>query len=289
MTGAPTMISVVMPAHDRAPVIGFQLDALARQTTSRPYEVIVADNGSSDDTVAVAESFADRFERFKVIDASARAGAGPARNIGAAAAAGEMIAFCDSDDIVHHDWLEALAAAWRPGTMVAGRVVHDRDLDDDHVFAEVPARPPRTRIDVPCLVQGGNMAIGRADLERLGGFDESFRYSQDTELSWRGQLAGLDYVEAVDALTFKRSAPTRRAELRQHYRWGRTRPRLYRRYRAEGFERRSPRALVRGYAKLMGHAALSPLDVHHRDMTVRMTGHFTGYIVGSVKYRVVHL
>ena len=103
-------------------MIGLQLDALAGQTTSRAFEVIVADNGSTDDTVAVAESYADRFTRFEVVDAGARRGASYARNQGAGRARGELLVFCDSDDIVHDAWLKTMASAWQPGSIVAGRI-----------------------------------------------------------------------------------------------------------------------------------------------------------------------
>ena len=196
MTRAPELISVIIPALNRASVIGLQLDALAGQRTSRAFEVIVADNGSTDDTVAVAESYADRFPRFEVVDAGALRGASYPRNQGARRARGELLVFCDSDDIVHDAWLETMASAWQPGSIVAGRIYPLR-LAPNAPRCEnlLPATPrPVTRGFLP-FADGGNLAISRHDLERVGGWEDSFHFSEDVELSWRAQQSGLDLID----------------------------------------------------------------------------------------------
>lgn len=90
MRSAP-LVSVIVPNYNYAPTLRLCLAALDAQT-HRPLEVIVVDDGSTDDSVAVAESFDVRVLRTPV-----NSGPSVARNIGAAAAGGEVLMFVDSD------------------------------------------------------------------------------------------------------------------------------------------------------------------------------------------------
>jgi glycosyltransferase involved in cell wall biosynthesis len=284
------MLSVVIPVRNRAELIPFQLEALADQATTRHFEVIVVDNGSTDDTVAVARTFADRFERLQVMAAPDGIGSGYARNIGAPAARGQVLVFCDSDDVAHTGWLEAIARAWEPGTLVAGRI-HPLRLAPDPPRAEPPPGGSPRGVFQSFLpyADGCNMAIGRRDFETFGGFDESFRFSQDVEISWRLQLAGLRFVDAADAVMFKRGEPPGWLRFRQHHRWGQATPRLYRRFRHQGLRRRSAQTVTRAWAALALHLARAPFDERDRRLAVSQAGLATGRMVGSLRQRVLYL
>jgi glycosyltransferase involved in cell wall biosynthesis len=289
MPGSPG-VSVVIPTRDRAALIGFQLEALATQTTERDFEVIVADNGSTDDTEAVVRSFADRFAHVEVVDASTRLGSAHARNVGVAAARGGIIAFCDSDDVVAADWLEHLVAAWRPSAIIAGRT---RPLRDGGGAGSAPdpdvGQHRRVQLEFLPHADGGNLSIGRQELLDMGGFDETFLFSQDVELSWRAQVAGLDFVNAPEAIVFKRPPTGSWRRFRQFYRWGCTAPRLYRHFRGAGMTRRSRRTVARSYAAATYHLVLAPIDQKHRDRALRQAGRCTGHVFGSIRYRVPYL
>jgi glycosyltransferase involved in cell wall biosynthesis len=88
--------SVIIPTYNRAAFIGRALESVLRQTKPGD-EVIVVDDGSSDDTPRVLEELGDRIVTLRV----ARGGAGRARNLGLARARNELVAFLDSDD----EWL----------------------------------------------------------------------------------------------------------------------------------------------------------------------------------------
>src|SRR5579872_1896806 len=87
-------VSVVIPTYNRATLIGDTIDSILRQTVP-PAEVIVVDDGSTDDTAAVVARYggAVRYHRIE------NSGPGVARNIGVSLARSPWIAFCDSDDI----------------------------------------------------------------------------------------------------------------------------------------------------------------------------------------------
>ena len=289
--GRPSGVSVVVPARNRADVIARQLDALAGQTSTLPFEVVVVDNGSSDATASVTRAFRDRFESLEVIEATQRRGAAHARNVGVHAAAGELLAFCDSDDVVHAGWIDALVSAWSPGTLVAGRI-HRLQVDDDSGLPGLPTQPARPRPPLRGFLpfaDSANLAIGRRDFDSIGGLDESYRFSADVDLSWRAQLAGVRFVQAPEAIVFKRPSPPGWIRFRQYHRWGRATVQLYGTYRAQGMPRRPSRAIARSWTALGAHALRSVVDPSRRDAAVRQTGWCTGYALGSLRYRVLYL
>jgi glycosyltransferase involved in cell wall biosynthesis len=138
---APGLISVVVPLLDDAEWLPFQLEALARQDYGGRWEVVVADNGSRDGGLALAERGVAALPGGRVVHAGPPRSAGHARNAGAAEAAGDFLAFCDADDVVRDDWLTELAAAAAGGDIVAGAV------DVERLNAPLPRswhrRPPR--------------------------------------------------------------------------------------------------------------------------------------------------
>jgi CDP-glycerol glycerophosphotransferase len=115
-------ISVVVPMYNVAPYLQTCLDSLAQQTMA-DLEVVMLDDGSTDETPAIAERFAARDSRFRLVR-QANAGLGAARNTGVVHAVGEFIAFVDSDDVVPRHAYELLVGALdRTGSdMAAGNV-----------------------------------------------------------------------------------------------------------------------------------------------------------------------
>ncbi|MEB3178485.1 MAG: glycosyltransferase, partial [Nostocaceae cyanobacterium] len=75
-------LSVILPCLNAANSIGAQIEALATQEYTDLWEIIVADNGSTDDTVAIVQEYQKRLDNLRIIDASARPGVAYARNVG---------------------------------------------------------------------------------------------------------------------------------------------------------------------------------------------------------------
>ncbi len=94
MTFEPGTISVIIPTYNRAELVGEALESVFQQTHSR-LEVIVVDDGSTDDTAEVLARFGNRVKTITL----ARSGISTARNAGIDAATGEFIAFLDNDDL----------------------------------------------------------------------------------------------------------------------------------------------------------------------------------------------
>jgi glycosyltransferase involved in cell wall biosynthesis len=96
-------VSVVIPAFDAELTVGGAISSVLGQTY-RDFEVVVVDDGSSDATGAIAASFPDPVRVIR----QENAGVAAARNCGIAEARGELIAFCDADDVLLPSHLEAL-------------------------------------------------------------------------------------------------------------------------------------------------------------------------------------
>ncbi len=94
-------ISVILPFLDAVDTLPDQLEALANQSYEGAWELVLSDNGSSDGSTELARSWEGRLN-LTVVDASTRRGSiGFSRNVAAARAHGEVLAFCDADDRVH--------------------------------------------------------------------------------------------------------------------------------------------------------------------------------------------
>ena len=220
------LISVIIPVRDAEATLAEQLDALAGQTYTGAWEVLVADNGSRDRSREIAASYAGRLPDLCVVDASERVGAAHARNVAAREARGDVLAFCDSDDIADPRWLEAIAAATAEHAFVGGRLDYG-PLNRCRWPIVIDQDELEVHLNFMTAASSSNIAIHRAVFEELGGFDESYTaYGEDTDLSWRAQLAGYPLFYAKDAIILWRSKDSFERWLRQVYKVGRAGARL---------------------------------------------------------------
>lgn len=201
-------LSVVIAARDASSTLPAQLDALARQRTTLRWEVVVADNGSSDDTRTLVRERARHWPGLRLVDASAVRGAGHARNLGALSAAGRWLAFCDADDVVDDGWVTAMGAALRDAPLVAGRLEWRRLNDAAARRSRALPQDAGLQATAPLSWLGHASAsdLGiHADLfHALGGFDVGARFLQDTDLCWRAQLSGAELVFAPEVVVHMR-------------------------------------------------------------------------------------
>ncbi len=212
-------VSVVVAALDAERTLGAQLEALARQEAPLTWEVVVADNGSTDGTRAVVDAMSGRVGDLRWVDASARRGAGAARNVGAEAARGELLLFCDADDMVAPGWLAAMAAAVRAERLVGGRLEWERLNDARARRSRALPQTEHLQVSEPMTglahASASNLGVEAALFHELGGFDADALFLQDTDLCWRAQLAGTRLHFAPDAVVHMRLRRTLRSAWRQ--------------------------------------------------------------------------
>lgn len=194
----------MIATKDRAPYLERALASFERQTDAPPFEAIVVDNASTDDTPDVVRRCADR-NRFPVTYVyEPEPNRGKARNRGIERASGELIVFCDDDVQAPDGWLAAHAAAHasRAPIVVNGPIVNVPSYDSE--------RKPTMANYSRAFLCTCNVSMRREDLHASGGFDESFRLYgwEDTELGVRLREAGVAWKFAWDAYLWHIKPPT---------------------------------------------------------------------------------
>jgi glycosyltransferase involved in cell wall biosynthesis len=282
----PRSISVIIPVRNGADTLAEQLDALAGQTYTGEWEVVVADNGSTDGTPELARRWADRLPSLSVLDASERPGSSFARNYGAHHAKGEFLAFCDADDVVAPEWLASLAAAAADFDAVTGR----QEASVINTEAVQRWRPPRAaglpRSRFLPYAPSCNLAVWASVFEKTGGFDEDYPQSHDVEWSWRAQLASFTLGFSPGAVVHYRYRTSPRGIWRQAYLTGLDAARLYRDYRGKGLARPPLRRALRTWGWIVVRAPYLASPARRGTWT-RRAGEAAGRIAGAWRFRVL--
>lgn len=209
-------LSVIIPMRNAADTILEQLDALAASETTIGWEVVVADNGSSD---GCGRLVADRIATFpvplRVVDAGSVIGAGAARNAAVRASVGDKLAFCDADDLVWPDWVQQAGDALETTSFCSGLTYVFTDTPSTH---RLDGNPDGTFSNAAGpSVSGSNFAIRRALFFEVGGFDESLgAYGhEDSELAIRCGKAGHPAQQVRTMRVYRRETVNRGALLRK--------------------------------------------------------------------------
>jgi glycosyltransferase involved in cell wall biosynthesis len=197
MTEEYPLVSVIIPVYNGARYLRAALDSVFAQTY-RPFEVIVVDDGSSDDSGVIAQSFAEvRYIR------QTNQGVAAARNHGIDVARGEYLAFLDQDDL------------WTPEKLKVqiGCLLNDPDLDytltQQQFFLEPGAQlPPWFRKELLSSVHTGwvlgTMVVRRTAFEKIGNFATQYSAANDSDWFFRAKAAGLSMAVVPELLLLKR-------------------------------------------------------------------------------------
>lgn len=283
-------LSVVIPCLNAADTLPGQLAALAAQQFAGEWEVIVADNGSSDGSRAVVESFRSRLPALRLADAGDRRGRAHARNVGAATASGNALLFVDADDEVAPGYLAAMAEALARHDFVACR--YDSDSLNPEWARRTHTNPQRdgiARYDYPDYLPhagGGGLGIRRALHEEVGGFDESMPALEDTDYCWRVQRAGHPLEFVPEAVVRIRHRHDLAGMFRQGWRTGRYNVMIYRKYRPLGMPRLGVLPGLLRWGKLLLRTPLLLLTRAGRSRWAWQLGWRLGRLQGCLLYRV---
>ncbi|HEX8161609.1 MAG TPA: glycosyltransferase [Pyrinomonadaceae bacterium] len=264
------LFSVIIPTRGRHAQLAACLASLAAQEFARrDFEVVVVDDGSAPPVGDCVAPFRARLD-LKVY-AQANAGPAAARNRGAAHARGRFLAFTDDDCLPDARWLAALAARLdaSPDALVGGRTVNalasnaysaTSQLIIDVVYGHYNADGGGAR-----FFASNNFAARRGPFREAGGFDESFRCSEDRDFCDRWLARGRRLVYAPEALVRHAHALGARSLWRQHFGYGRGAYRFHRKREAHGADRFQPEPAF--YSKLLRAALAQPRPSQSIKMT----------------------
>lgn len=205
------LVSILTPAYNSAAYISETIESIRAQTFP-DFEVIVADDGSTDDTVDVVRGIAERDPRVIVVS-SPHGGPATARNSAMAVARGRFMALLDSDDCWMPNYLaEQLRIAEQChgcGIVSANAINVGGDLDGRPLW---PATTGLRSVGVHDLIAEDNsvlvMSLFRREVyERIGGFDARFNGNEDYEFWLRAANVGFGIVQNRQPLCYYRRRP----------------------------------------------------------------------------------
>jgi len=171
------MLSFIVPAHDEELLIGATLHALdaAGRALGEPFEIVVADDGSTDATAAIAREHGARVVSIERRQISA------ARNAGAGAATGERFIFVDADTVVTPELVRAAVEAMRAGAAAGGCPV--RFDGEVPLYARLLLKTLLPLYRMFGLASGSFLFCTRAAFQAVGGFDETLFAAEEAAMS----------------------------------------------------------------------------------------------------------
>ncbi|MBK6935111.1 MAG: glycosyltransferase family 2 protein [Bacteroidales bacterium] len=190
MTDLTPKVSIILPTYNRAYIIEKGINSLLNQTY-QDFEIIIVDDGSTDNTEEIIKKLQEKDKRIKYIKLKTNKGAATARNIGIKAARGEYIAFQDSDDEWMHEKLEkqvkvldtsskevvVYTGFWKlecnKKTYIPNKNISNKEGNIHKELLKVN------------LIGTPSILLYKQSLEKIGAFDENLPRLQDWDLSIR--------------------------------------------------------------------------------------------------------
>ena len=301
-SGASAEISVVIACLNGAATLPETLASLVAQKWERPWEVILADNGSTDASVAVFEAAARAHPhvRMRVVDASRQKGKSFALNLAIRAAPGRALLFCDADDTVGPGWLAAMGRALDRHPFVAARIdlaklspawtLASRGIAQESGLKRL-SHPPHA------LVAGGaTLGFRREVFAAAGDFDPAFPVMEDIDFCVRAHLAGYELVYVPEAVYHYRFRGDLEGIWRQAYRYNYYRALLRRRHGAEPLLTPRPWMQLCGRALKLGRVRAKVAlraglgggrpSLRTRAILAQASARLWGQVRGSLAFRV---
>lgn len=208
MLSAPTLdVSVIVPCYRQGHLLARAVHSVLEQEC-HGVEVVVVNDGSDDDTEAVALSFGDRIRYLRLPNG----GPSPARNAGLAQARGRYVIFLDADDLLAVGSIAALhaAVAGRDDLLGVGAWKH---FDEEAEIPSVEALRPVVKDSALSTILSRNIAPLHAfispakALKAIGGFMTNLRGCEDWDCWARLIVGGADVVTVPDVVAYYRNTP----------------------------------------------------------------------------------
>ncbi|MEM7330880.1 MAG: glycosyltransferase family A protein [Chloroflexota bacterium] len=178
------MISIIIPAYNAEKTLGSCLQALKAQTVQQPYEIIVVDDASIDQTAAVAQQHS-----AILLKLPQNRGAAAARNLGLKHAQGDIICFTDADCLPRPNWLEQMIQPFDNPEIIGCKGIYETQQTEWVArFVQIEYEDKYDllkKAQFIDFIDTYSAAYRKSHLLKHDGFDERIFYVEDQELSFR--------------------------------------------------------------------------------------------------------
>lgn len=205
-------VSVVIITRNEERYIKDLLDSLVTQTIL-PFEIIVVDAESDDNTQQIIRRYMKKYDYVKLYIQKGTRGDG--RNYGANKATGDIIAFIDADCIANSFWVQELIEGLKNADVVAGQSVRL----GYHAFSELQ-RVGILHNGVDVTYPSCNLAYSKKVFDKIDGFDPSFKEAEEVDLNFRAVDAGYKLVYQADAIVYHRVRESIKGFIKQSFWYG---------------------------------------------------------------------
>jgi glycosyltransferase involved in cell wall biosynthesis len=291
--GTEVELSVVVPVLNAEHTIAEQLDALSAQPDPGvSWEVLVVDNGCTDGTLTIVDTYIARHPSWRLVHATREHNLAYVRNVGVDACIGKSIVFADADDVVGENWLPAMAHALREHPLVACAMEYERLNDSGTMSGRSRFQSAHLGEMLDRPVANGAIGVHRWVWDAVSGNDERWSFTgEDFDFALR--VARDLHVEpyfAADAVYHYRHRSSPREAFRQARRYGESHVALYARHRS--WTRAQPErfsSALRSWAWVITRAPSAAVGDATRQDWARLAGKRLGRLIGSVKNRTRYL
>ena len=189
-------VSVIMACHNAESYVGEAIKSVIGQTYT-DLELIFVDDKSSDDSLAVAQSFAQSDKRIKVFSSTSNLGAGPARNLAIEKSSGEWLAILDADDVFIKDKLEkqvAFIKSAKDDLVLLGTGCFHIDSDGQrvsvHQYPSTSSSLKDNLIRYKAFPPHSSLMYRTSAVHAVGGFNRLFLRTEDFDIFLRLSHSG---------------------------------------------------------------------------------------------------
>ena len=204
-------ISVVLTTKNEGSNIGKLLDSLMNQ--EEPYEVLVVDSASTDDTQEIVKQYSQKKSNIKLlVHPGTRA---ESMNYGIKQATGDAVSFIGGDDVADKDWIKEIRNGLKNADIVVGDLLATGE-ERIKTIENVKLFHNGVNVSYP----GTNTTYKKEILDKLDGFDPWFSSAEDLEINLRAVDAGYKIIEHKKAKIYYRPKGTPLTFLRQSFWYG---------------------------------------------------------------------
>lgn len=282
-------LSVVIPCLNGEDTISTQLDALTNQHWTEPWEVIISDNGSNDDSIKIVKNYIGKISNLKVVDSSEFQDRAHACNVGVKASSGEAIVFCDVDDEIAPNWIAEMGEALSIHPLVACQ--HEFYKLNPQWTQKVwkpSLNGPTIKYNFLPVASGCRIGFQRSVFDTVWGFTVPGLRIEDFDFCWKAQLNGYKLEFVPRAVVHYRFRQTILSIFMQAYLDGISAVLLFKRFSPLGMTWKSKKQAYLDWINLI-KISLKVRDKGGFYRFLKKFGKLLGNLRGSFKYKILAL